>query len=409
MNYIENKNILESLLNDIISDNRLDNYKMNIQQMFESIMMDMKKKQFDYSTFDDMNKEILYELNLYISNILTRNKEKKKTKIQSMYENEYDNQLFLNNRNNAINEPIDVSNKALMKERRNKFEKELDMKQKEFSKFAPKRPKNIDFTDDSLFQNEKVDDILNRTLMMRNEEITFNDSDKEKAKEWLKSGGPSQQSIPMSQTNEIRHIHKQDNVDNNQIEKKIKIYYNDNNDSLQVKKNFNNIKPSKKVSFHEEENTPKSNSLSQSYNSNIQTTEKSKSSLSYEVEMENMILQNGYEIPSSQKKNIDNKPTNIIKSHNQVSNETSKLKNFFKGRLKKQQDVISPTQEKIDDFIQKENTMLRETLQINVLLEKIDTLTDKYTLLERKNNELLEKCNKLIEMQQSHIHINVTE
>ena len=166
MNFAENREFIKSILFEIIEDNNLRQFQRNILQQFDSIMIDMKHNQFDFSDFNEMNKEVLYNMNIYISNLNARNEKNQDQKMESLYS--YDNRSHKNQIGNITDDgnelqfnvtqqpysslqPSDVTNKAIAQKRRDEFNNQFQKRREEFSEFAPKKPDAIDFTDKGEF------------------------------------------------------------------------------------------------------------------------------------------------------------------------------------------------------------------------------------------------------------------
>ena len=204
---------------------------IHVHNYYEEVMKNMFKKQYDYSTITQLNKDVIKIIYETVQNI------------KNVDEN--------NNANNVGNNSLvehtphhvhqEYSKEAHQKKREIKLRQQVKEQQKEFDSYNNTQQKQIDFSDKLNENEESIDTLLEREMNKRKTnmdtyELT-NKSNVKQAESWINSG--RSQGLDINKHSSIKLVISDESNNSKPINKKVR-FENVSNDVI--------ILPSKNVS-----------------------------------------------------------------------------------------------------------------------------------------------------------------
>lgn len=243
-----NKNILflKSIIDEHIEEERLTIHKDQILYHIEKIINEYYDKRFDYRNAIELNKDILRDV---ISIIQRFKKQKRNPKPKPIIEEVY-------------------SRDDILKQRNDDFEKNFELKRREFESIHDKKVEEIDFRDKTNLPQENIDELMEKITRERNSDLEVAKNlkvDEKAVKEWISKGGDIDMDLNLLRKDEI----KSTNDITQPLQKKVKSDIIDKmteellqernydtyqtNDSILKKKDNEKKSTKKNVSFQEKE------------------------------------------------------------------------------------------------------------------------------------------------------------
>lgn len=364
--WLKNKEFVWSVIKEILEEDNLTEYIGIINNEYDRIMNIMFRKQLEYNSYTEMNKDILREINNILNNV-KRQKEKPKKKtvrIQEIYnkEKEYEKQQS------------PITNEELRQTRNTQFNNELQEKQNDFNNsMMLKPPQEIDFSDKMDEDIPNIDKLMEEELKKRSYELNniTEQYQGNKAEEWIYNGNKPDNIEKRKNELNNEHINmsleiiENKSIENNNIESKTI-----NNDE-QPKSVNSFLSKLKKVSIEKQENP-------------IEKKEEQQGSLETSLEKIRIYLL---------KNNEDRKIIELNKKTEKYIKEINKYKIELEEGKYRIEKVILP-----DRNITYENKYLKLSINTN-MLKRIDIEINNniYEMEREKNNEYIMKENIEIE------------
>lgn len=243
-----NKNILflKSIIDEHIEEEGLTIHKDQILYHIEQIINEYYDKRFDYRNAIELNKDILRDV---ISIIQRFKKQKRNPKPKPIIEEVY-------------------SRDDILKQRNDDFEKNFELKRREFESIHDKKVEEIDFRDKTNLPQENIDELMEKITRERNSDLEVAKNlkvDEKAVKEWISKGGDIDIDYTLLKKDEIKSTNditqplqkkvKSDIIDKMTEELLQERNYDtyETNDSILKKKNNEKKSTKKNVSFQEKE------------------------------------------------------------------------------------------------------------------------------------------------------------
>ncbi len=243
-----NKNILflKSIIDEHIEEERLTIHKDQILYHIEKIINEYYDKRFDYRNAIELNKDILRDV---ISIIQRFKKQKRNPQPKPIIEEVY-------------------SRDDILKQRNDDFEKNFELKRREFESIHDKKVEEIDFRDKTNLPQENIDELMEKITRERNSDLEVAKNlkvDEKAVKEWISKGGDIDMDLNLLRKDEIKSTNditqplqkkvKSDIIDKMTEELLQERNYDtyETNDSILKKKDNEKKSTKKNVSFQEKE------------------------------------------------------------------------------------------------------------------------------------------------------------
>jgi len=225
----ENKRLLEEIIQEMVIQKGNQHNRDNIMKFYGKIMEDLYTKQYSYQNYTQLNKHVLSEINEFVKNMQipdttpntgvgggggarfpmdgnsmnanTMNANTMNANTMNATPMGFHNISETNHNPNVRREDIHKQREGIFKERMREKQKEMDM-------FQKKPAKEIDFTDKTEENGESIDNLLERELARRNQDFTYNQTDQDKANEWIYNSGSASDATPNVHDRDDRQIPK---------------------------------------------------------------------------------------------------------------------------------------------------------------------------------------------------------
>jgi len=181
-----NKRILNEIIEEMIIRKRPE-HADTIFQQFENLMQGLYKHQYSFKNYVQLNKHVLEEMNEYAQQVYN-------SSTKSVH-----NDVI------QLSGPIDgrtqgVTREDIKTERDSIFKQRLKEKQRDMDNMETK-PKTIDFTDKTDDPSDSIDDLLERELARRNQNIEYTPTVQTQASDWINNSDSSIK--PLKISNEV--------------------------------------------------------------------------------------------------------------------------------------------------------------------------------------------------------------
>ena len=188
----ENKKLLEEIVLEMVINKSNQHHHSEIMRFYQTTLDNVYKKQYSFQNYTELNKHVLSELNDYVKTLDTNTASQSTTTGTPPINLRNTPSMFNNiSETNYGNGRNSVTREGIHKERDNLFKQRMREKQNERDEYNKKPVKEIDFTDKNDENAESIDNLLEKELARRNQEITYNPSQQEKANEWIYNTDPS--------------------------------------------------------------------------------------------------------------------------------------------------------------------------------------------------------------------------
>lgn len=181
-----NKILLSEIVEEMIVRKRPEHADAIFQQ-FENIMQGLYKHQYSFKNYVQLNKHVLEEMNEYAQHVYNSTSKPRQ------------------NNTVELSGPIDgrtqgVTREDIKSERDSIFKQRLKEKQREMDNMETK-PETIDFTDKTDEPSDSIDDLLERELARRNQNIEYTPAIQTQANDWINNSDSSIK--PLKISNEV--------------------------------------------------------------------------------------------------------------------------------------------------------------------------------------------------------------
>lgn len=186
-----NNNVLlvNSIIDELVQEEGLQGQYSQIKQALQRNVDYYASKRLEYSSFDEINREILSNMNEHIERMKNINVSNQVANMVTPINN-------VNNNYNSIgsNSPeTRYTKEHMIQQRQDDFNQKFKSMQENFNIHAKNSPpKKIDFADKTDEDNVKIDNLIEQELQRRKYDyIATNEEDKKSAEKWIHNATPS--------------------------------------------------------------------------------------------------------------------------------------------------------------------------------------------------------------------------
>jgi hypothetical protein len=343
-NWTNNKNLIWSIIDEnIINENKLNKFEIEIKNIFENIYNDFNKYKYDYNDYPEINKQILQLVNDNVNKLIDSSVKQEITNITSELDN-INNENDQNNQNDQHNMNKALTIEDLRKQREIETMKKYNEVKNNFQTYNKNnKPKDIDFSDKTKQPEESIDDLLKKEMQKR--DYILQDIYK-KPQNNIQSSDIAENNPDSNSDNDLKKNVSFDDFQNSIIkdtQNNNTLHIKDeeislNNDIIDLKKSSNSLKKIKSILKNKqdsiennsiENNSIENNSIQNNFNNSY---EKEKKNTNSQEDLKELLININNKIDKidnfmiNKFNEIDEKMNSLVRYFNLEKNENTKLK-----------------------------------------------------------------------------------
>jgi hypothetical protein len=344
-NWTNNKNLIWSIIDEnIINENKLNKFEIEIKNIFENIYNDFNKYKYDYNDYPEINKQILQLVNDNVNKLIDSSVKQEITNITSELDN-INNENDQNNQNDQHNMNKALTIEDLRKQREIETMKKYNEVKNNFQTYNKNnKPKDIDFSDKTKQPEESIDDLLKKEMQKR--DYILQDIYKKQPQNNIQSSDIAENNPDSNSDNDLKKNVSFDDFQNSIIkdtQNNNTLHIKDeeislNNDIIDLKKSSNSLKKIKSILKNKqdsiennsiENNSIENNSIQNNFNNSY---EKEKKNTNSQEDLKELLININNKIDKidnfmiNKFNEIDEKMNSLVRYFNLEKNENTKLK-----------------------------------------------------------------------------------